>query len=831
MKKIKFNRDWKFCKIDGKMLGQEINGFPEGKTVTLPHDAMIEETPFRECVNEGQTACFPGGYYRYAKEFFVPEEWKEKTVTAEFEGAYMNSLVYLNNDRVGSCHYGYSNFYVNLDHSLLYGKVNRLEVLVNNEEPNSRWYSGSGLYRNVWLYVDDTIHFAIDGIKISTPEVEKESCVVLVQPCVKNEDRHNHKIQVKTEILDGEGKTVTEETSDAFLYGGKELELYQRITLLNPRLWDCGDPYLYTCRLTLCSEGGQTEQTEIKLGVRELKLDPVHGLRINGKQVKLRGACIHHDNGIIGACTLEMAEERRCRLLKEAGFNCIRSAHHPAGKALLDACDKYGILVMDEFSDMWTWPKNRNDYAMYFESDWEKDVERMVEKDFNHPSVILYSTGNEIQEVGTAQGVEINRRIARKIRSLDPSRYVTNAFNGLLASLDYEQAICRELKEKAVREGKGLNDIMGEEPDNMDPGIISGIEVHPAMTEKIDAFMESMDIAGYNYLTLRYTMDHERKPHRVVLGTETFPSEIQELWGIVKRNPYVIGDMTWTGQDYLGETGLGVIAFEGEKEERMGRTAWCGDIDITGKRRPVSYLREIVYGLRKEPYIAVEDPAHYGLKYEKSKWAFEDSISSWTWNGYEGKPVVIEVFAASDEVELFLNGRSLGRKPAGEANRFLAKYDAVYEPGVLTAKAYYTKGDEKTGLDESFEVYEEDLATAGKKLCLRASADHKELTANGGDVSFVTVELCDEKGIVDTQTVKNITVKAEGAGSIQGYGNGDPFFQGSYQQKTIPCFEGRVQAAVRAGFETGEATVTFSAEGCEPAKVRIMVKESVCPQL
>ncbi|MDO4275024.1 MAG: glycoside hydrolase family 2 TIM barrel-domain containing protein [Eubacteriales bacterium] len=815
MKKTSFNQGWKVSKIDGKILGQQINGFPEGREVTLPHDAMIEEKISADCINSTQTAHFPGGYYRYTKEFTAPPEWKNKTVTLEFEGAYMNSRVYLNNDHVGGCHYGYSNFYVELDHSLLYGKVNRVEVLVNNEALNSRWYTGSGLYRNVQLYIGEPVHFAIDGIRISTPDVEKDFSIVQVQPCIKNEDRENHKLQVKTEILDMEGRVVSEETSTSFIYGRTEQTLYQKISVLNPQLWDCDDPYLYTCRLTLQKDGEETEQTELKFGIRKLQLDSIHGLRINGKQVKLRGACVHHDNGVIGACTLEMAEERKCRLLKEAGFNCIRSSHHPAGKALLDACDKYGMLVMDELSDMWTWPKNINDYATYFDTDWEKDVTRMVEKDFNHPSVIMYSTGNEIQEVGTPKGVDLNRRIAEKIRSLDSTRYVTNAFNGLLAAIDYEQVICSDLREKAARESKGLNDIMGETIDIMDSEMISGMEVHPIMTEKIDAFMGSLDIAGYNYLTLRHEMDLERKPHRVVLGAETFPSDIAGLWDIVKRNPHVIGDMTWTGYDYLGETGLGVITFEEKTEERIGRTSWSGDIDITGKRRPISYLREIVYGLRKTPYIAVEDPAHYGMTQKKSKWAFEDSIPSWTWSGFEGKNIAVDIYSSSDEVELFINGKSLGKKPTGEQHQFTAKYEAVYEPGVLEVKAYYKDT-----------VYTEKLHTAKEKLLLCAETDRKELQANGADLAFVTVELRDENSIVNMQERRNIAVEIEGNGIIQGYGNADPYFQGSYQEKNIPAFEGRVQAVVRAGFEPGEIKLIFSSEGCESVEMAIAVKKA-----
>lgn len=814
MRKIDFNLDWKVGKIDGKMLGQQINGFPEGKDIFLPHDAMIEEETERNSINGTQTAYYPGGYYRYTKEFFVPEEWEKKTLTLEFEGSYMNSRVYLNNDYVGSCHYGYSNFYIPLDKSLLYGQKNRIEVFVNNEGLNSRWYTGSGLYRNVWLYTGEEVFFPMDGIHITTPEAEQDLAVILVEPRVKNDDKRNHSIEIITEILNHNGQCMAEEKSSAWIYGRTEQKLRQRIFLEAPKLWDCEQPYLYTCRLTLYKDGIETEKQEIPFGIRKLQLDKVHGLRINGKQVKLRGACIHHDNGIIGACTLKMAEERKCRLLKEAGFNCIRSAHHPVGKALLDACDRYGMLVMDEFSDMWSCAKNINDYASYFETDWEEDLTKMVEKDFNHPSVILYSTGNEIQEVGTPKGVEENRILAEKIRSLDSTRYITNGFNGLLAALDYEQTICKDLMEKAAKEKKGLNDIMGEEPNIMDAQILSGIETHPLMTKKIDDFMDCMDIAGFNYLTLRHEMDHKRKPNRIIIGTETFPSEIVELWKIVKKNNYVIGDMTWTGYDYLGETGLGVISYDGEEKIELGRTAWCGDLDITGKRRPISFLREMVYGLRKLPYLAVENPAHFGKKQQKSKWAFEDSISSWTWPGYEGKQIVVDVYSPSEEVELFLNQKSLGRKKTGENNGFSAKYEILYEPGELRVCAY----------DQGKLTGEDFLFTAGEVTQILTEADQKELHANGQDICFVTAELCDEYRRLNTCTDKEITVEIKGPGMIQGYGNADPYFRGNYQQKTIPAFEGRVQAAVRAGIKKGEIKVKFSAKGCKDVEVIIPVK-------
>ena len=816
MRRTLFNDNWKVTRLTGGILGMHIMGYGEGKEVTLPHDAMIEEERVPDCANGVSTGFYPGGIYRYVKRFYVPWEWAEKTVSIEFEGAYMNTRVYLNGDYMGGCAYGYSNFYISLDKGLLYGEENEIAVLVNNSaEPNSRWYSGSGLYRNVNLMTGNDVHIAADSVKITTPEIEKNTAVVCVEGRIKNRSNHNHGILLKTEIFGPDNKLAAEEVNRVTVYGNTDTYVKQRITIRKPALWSCETPDLYRCELRILEAGEETDTEILNFGIRKLNLDAENGLRINGKEVKLRGACIHHDNGIIGACTLSRAEERRCRLLKEAGFNCIRSSHHPLSKAMLDACDRLGMLVMDELSDMWEHPKNINDYAMFFPDCWEQDVERMIDKDFNHPCVIMYSTGNEIQEVGTPRGAELNRRICEKMRMLDPSRYTTNAFNGLLASLDYKMEISAALREKASREKKGLNDIMGEAINPFQKEVINASSVHPLMTAKIDEFMAPLDIAGYNYLTIRHEMDREEKPNRVILGTETFPSEIAELWKIVRKNKYVIGDMTWTGYDYLGEAALGLITYDGEqKEAGMYRTAYAGDIDLIGHRRPISFFREIVFGLRKDPYIAVERPQYFGRKPKKSQWAFEDSISSWTWRGYEKKPVIVDVYGDGDEVEVFVNDKSKGRRPMGEKFGFAAKYQLEYEPGEIKAVLY--KDGTVCGCYE--------LRTAEAEVELFAEECDTVLKADGQDIVFLTVGMRDKRGNINLQEKKEISICVEGEGILQGYGSADPAAEESYKDTVCHTFDGYVQAAVRSGKKAGKVKATFCAEGCKPLEIVVLTE-------
>lgn len=819
----KFNNTWQFSKGSVSMMAS-LKGSPQYEDVRLPHDAMVHEERTPDTGNGAQTGFWPGGMYTYCKTFEVPKEWEDKTVIVEFEGVYSSAMVYVNDNLAETQLYGYSNFYVVLDKYLEYGHPNQIKVVADNAaEKNSRWYSGSGIYRDVNLLVGSGIHIVADGVRVATPTVAEEASVAEISINLRNLERSREKIRVET-VISYEGNKVVSDSSYVTMFSQGQEQIRQRVCIKDAHLWDTEHPSLYQCEVKVYRTGEiLLDEARVNFGIRKLELDAEYGLRLNGRQIKLRGTCIHHDNGIIGATTLEKAEERRCRQLKEAGFNSIRSAHHPMSKAMLDACDRNGMLVMDELTDIWTNHKNPNDHALHFLEHVETEITRMVEKDYNHPSVIMYSVGNEIPDLGNARGAHLNRYICNLCYELDPSRYTTNAINGWLALGSKMGLIINELMEKseasgqqAEREGEegasGLNSMMAL----MVGDAADALACHPIMTETIEEASQSMDIIGLNYLTGRHELEKNLHPNKTVLGTETFPADIVRLWDIVERNNHVLGDFTWTGYDYLGEAGCGIFYYDGTQNFNgvyPDRTAYIGDINLIGYRRPISYLREIVFGLRNAPYIAVERVDKYNMPHSKSAWMLKDNIASWTWHGYEGKPANVDVYSEADEVELFLNKTSLGRKPAGKAHQFMASYEITYEPGNLLAISY--KNGVETGREE--------LWTAEPQVELEVSCEENVLKADGADLAFITVKLVDKKGIENLWEEKKITVDVEGAGSLQGFGNADPRAIGSYDDTVWKTYDGYVMAVVRAGTKPGQVKVRFSAEGCKEQEIQISV--------
>lgn len=836
MKKQLFHTGWTISRQPGKSMVEAMMSSEEEKEpIVLPYDAMIHEAVAKDTKNAGQTGYYPGKMYYYTKEFEAPQDWEDKLVQLEFEGSYGKTLIYLNGDYVGEQKYGYTNFYVTLNDSLNYGGNNHLEVVVNNEqEKNSRWYSGSGLYRNVQMYVANEVYIPADGVRIQTPEVSGDEAVIDVQIKLNNRGLKKHAVKVEVTISNQNGGMEAKRVCPVTLFADGTEHIEQRLVIQNPKLWSVEEPNLYQCKIQILDGNKVWDEAEDTFGIRTLRLNPYSGFCVNGEPVKLRGACIHHDHGIIGAAELRDAETRKIKKLKEAGFNCIRMAHHPAGKTLLEVCDREGMLVMDEFSDMWTRTKNANDFANDFHENWEQIIEAMVAKDYNHPSVILYGMGNEIQEAGTAKGAQTGRKIHQKIKSLDPARYTTNAVNGIFACGDrFMEVVGQSMQQlgipipdmqQAARDGQqsseqqssaqGGSDALNSMMSVMVGPLADAIALHPIMTEMTEEFMETMDVAGYNYLTGRHAKEHELYPHRVVLGTETFPGDIANLWKTVQENTHVIGDMTWTGYDYLGEAGIGIFHYDGGVNFQAmypERAAYIGDLDILGNRRPISYYREIIYGLRKTPYIGVERVNRYGKNIGQTPWMWKDNIASWTWNGYEGKPAVIDVLSDADEVELFLNGVSKGRKAAGKANDYMAVFQITYEPGELKAVAVR---DGKAC--ESFA-----LNTAGKAEKLSIDTDRTTMEANGQDLAYVMIGLQDEAGNQNLWEEKEIAVQIEGAGSLAGFGSAEPSCERSYFDTVCKTYDGYVMAVIRAGLEPGTTTLTVSAEGLEPLTISI----------
>ncbi len=801
MTAIPFNDGWAYRLPLGPFAAANGEG-ADPVAVRLPHDALRDAERTPHAPGKGAGAYYPPGAFTYLKDFAVPEEWRGKLIRLEIQGAYRRAQVFCNEEFAGNRADGYARFFVDLTPYLRHGEENTLRIEVRSGQ-DSRWYSGAGLHRPVVLHVDEPVHVVPDGVAVTTVRVEDDQAVVDVVTTVANAGLTTQTLNVATTLCGPDGGQAERDETPSTLAPGETALVRQRFYIQEPSLWGPKSPELCTATVDF----GIGEATTVTFGIRTVTVDPRKGLRINGEPVLLRGACIHSDNGPLGAAAIGRADERRIELLKEAGFNAIRTAHNPASPALLDACDRLGVLVMDEAFDMWTRFKTTYDYAAEFPQWWAADLEAMVAKDRNHPSVIMYAIGNEIAEVGTPHGARWARRMAEHVRGLDPTRLVTNGINPFLAVID-------ELPTLAEEAG-GLNELMAAEGGPF--AVVSASESASRRTAESSA---PLDVLGLNYAESRYDIDAELFPHRVIVGSETFPSQIGRLWPMVREAPNVIGDFTWTGFDYVGEVGIGSTAYEEDPDavpalerEYPYLTAWCGDLDITGWRRPVSFYREIVFGLRSEPYVAVQRPEHHGHTVAmRSPWGWSDSVSSWTWPGYEGKPVVVEVYADADEVALLLDGDEVARATVGATTPMLATLEVTYRPGELTAIAH-RRGEE---------VGRTCLSTARTAPRLTAASDRTELRDDDADLAFVAIELRDDDGVLVTQEERTVTVEVTGAGVLAGMCSANPRTEERFTSNTWRTFDGRALAVVRPR-GSGEVTVAVTAEGQESAVVNLTV--------
>ena len=800
MKRESFNEGWQAGLAQTAFA--EVVGTEGAPSVTLPHDVVRDLVRDPQVPDQANTGYFPGGYFRYTKTFDVPVEYRDKAVFLEFEGVYRDAVVFINGDFVAQRPYGYSRFCVRADAYLRHGETNTISVEAR-AHLDSRWYTGGGIHRAVHLLVGDPVHLTVDSVRITTPEVAEDLAVVVVEAAVQNEERTTRTVRVTTRLVDADGATVAEGTAPVTLLPGTTATARMRLPLPRPRLWDVESPHLYTAHTSVSDGDSVVDRDRTGFGVRALQLDPVHGLRINGRTVKLRGACIHHDNGLLGAAAVDRAEERRVEILKEAGFNAIRSSHNPISRAMLDACDRLGMLVLDEAFDIWTKPKTQFDYSTSFPEWWERDIESMVTKDFNHPSVIMYSIGNEIFEVGSPIGSTWGRLLAEKVRELDPTRFVTNAVNGLVAVSD-------DLPDVLTDPANGPTDVnsliaaMSER--------INELGASQLVSMKTEESHALLDVSGLNYCDARYVPDRTDFPNRLILGTETFPGHVDELWRLVQSNSHVLGDFTWTGWDYIGESGVGRTDYPDDDYVRTGfhaafpaLTARCGDIDITGHRLPMSYYRETVFGLRDEPYIAVHRPEFHGRPVVQTPWSWADAVSSWSWSVEPGSPVTVDVYTSADEVELVLDGRSLGRTAVGREKPFIARFETVYEPGELTAVGY------RSGV----EAGRCSLRTAADDVRLVVTPDRADIRADHTDLCYLSIELRDGAGNLATDRDRVLTVKVGGAGVLAGLGTGRGVTEERFDASSCTLLDGRATAIVRPTGPGGIEVRVQTADGAE----------------
>jgi len=784
MQKQLFDSGWEFSKA-GISHHQKDSAIP----VTLPHDAQIYEPRSAEYETGSGGAYFKNCAYVYKKTFKALDEWKDKNIALEFEGVYQWAEVTVNGNLAAVQPYGYSGFIVDITKYLRYDGENTLTVQANNSAvPNTRWYSGAGIYRHVWLRTGGRAYIKPWGVLVKTPNASAAE----VKISLVGASGSAAETDVRTTVSFA-GNTLASAQSHVNIENGCG-GASQSIEVKDAKPWSVDEPNLYTLTAEVISGGEILDSETVTFGFRHVEVDAENGFRLNGVPIKLKGGCVHHDDGLLGSASFDRAEERKVELMKASGFNAIRCAHNPPSPAMLDACDRLGMLVIDEAFDCWRMGKNRNDYHLFFEDWWERDMLAMLHRDFNHPSVVIWSIGNEIGErSGASDGYAWAERLAGCVRREDDTRPVTSA-------------LCGMWFEAAPPDDESKRLLSGGFSENSDPWA--------DLTEK---FAAPLDVAGYNYLYERYEHDHKRFPQRVICGTETFPYKIFESWNAVMRNSYVIGDFVWTSIDYLGETGIGRSEY-GEPLASFSAPypwsqAFCGDIDVCGFKRPQSYYRDILWGVRDVPFICAHHPDNFGKPVAMSVWGWPSVTESWTYPGCEGKKITVEVYSDKDEIELFINGKSQGKKPAGQAARNTASFDVVYEPGVIAAAAW--SGGKECGRSE--------LRTAEAPFAIRLTADRNEIK-RCGDLSYVTAEVLDENGNAVKCANNEITFEITGPGVLQAVGSGNPKSAENYFGSTRRVYEGRAMAVVRSAEVTGEIELRASSGGLEGCAVKINVR-------
>ena len=771
-----------------------------GKAVTLPHDAMLAEP--RTAISAGgtNTGWYEGYDYEYQRTLTVPENELADTHILEFEGVYHNAEVWLNGQKAAFRPYGYTNFYVDCAPYLHAGE-NELRVIARNaDQPNSRWYSGAGIYRPVQLWKARGAHITLNGVKIRT---------LSLQPAIVE-------VRVKTTAPGTVRLTVDDLPA---MQQESDGEAVFTLTLDNARLWTPETPNLYTCRVSFADD----EVTET-FGVRKVAWG-TDGFLLNGKRYIIQGACIHHDNGLLGAVCDPDAVARKVRLLKENGYNAIRSAHNPCSKALLTECDRQGMLVMDEYIDHWYIHKTEYDYVDHFNDWWHQDLTDMVEKDYNHPCVVLYSTGNEVSETAQKRGIALTKEMTDFLHGLDDSRPVTcgvNIFFNFLSSIGFGVYSDEKAKKEAERAEKAKQrgekaakkKAVGSQFFNNLAGLLGdefmkrGATLHGCDVKTRDAFA-NMDIAGYNYGIYRYKHDLKKYPQRLILGSETFCNDAYKFRELAKQEPRLVGDFVWAGMDYLGEVMVGSWEYADYAETFDGGPGWVsagsGRIDLTGKPLGEALYTRVALEADNGPYIAVCPVNHTGDRHSPSAWKMTNAMPSWSWTGCEGRKANVEVYARAARVELVLNGHTVGSKTL--KNDCLARFSIPYESGTLEAVSY-------DAADHEIGRYK--LQSAGGATSL--TLDAEEPAAQTGHLCYVRLRYTDENGITKPLMRGNIQVQVRG-GTLVGLGSACPFNKHSYLDSETDTYYGEALAIVRMG--DGDAMTIAASDGEYSAELTV----------
>ncbi len=722
--KENFDFDWQFVYAGSK--GQENIETEKRQSIDLPHDWDIFHAPSIDAPMGNDGGYYPGGVGIYTKTFPSPKLKAGSTCKLHFEGVYQHATVKLNGKVVGTHGYGYTPFSIDITKHLNSDQPNLLEVKVDNsQQPNCRWYSGSGIYRHVWLEVYE--RGAIDD----------PSKLFIQTECIYG---------ISADGMRADSATVR------IAYEGQKDELR---TYRNVNLWSPEHPELYDV-----SYG----KLHVKHGFRTFTYNAQEGCRLNGQPIKINGACVHHDDGILGAMAFDAAEIRKVRLMKEAGFNLIRTSHNPQTRAMLDACDSLGMMVIDEAFDGWYSEKTAHDYHELIDAHYAEDITAMVLRDRNHPSVICWSIGNEVIERKEIKVVQTARKMKKVILDLDKTRPVTEA----LCSWDSDWEI-------------------------------------------FDPHAEVLDIVGYNYMIHKAQSDHERCPDRVMWQTESYPREAFKNWQNTSRNSFIIGDIVWTGLDYLGESGIGQFYYEGEPrgEHYNGKHfpfhgAYCGDVDMTGWRKPISHYRDMLWNVADGAsdciYMAVREPNNYrNGQISETAWSVWPTWESWNWQGWEGKPIEVEIYTKARGVNLYLNDKLVASKPINEGTEYKAIIPIPYAPGTLRAVAVDANNQEQASAT---------LVTTDKAYTLRLTPDRKVIKADGEDLVYITLEVVDSKGRVVPDAKVEADIDVKGAGRFLAVGSASFKDLEPTTSHHVTTYKGRALIVVRSTQKAGTTTVT-----------------------
>ena len=747
--------DWQFA----------LNDSTRWSPVSLPHDWSILQSFDRNAPSGGDGGYLPTGKGWYRKQLTLGKEYEGQMLRLYFEGVYMNSEVYVNGHRAGGHPYGYISFFVDITPYFVIGK-NEIEVRVDNsQQKNCRWYSGSGIYRHVWLLTTPKTHLDEWGLYVRTTQQGNEWQLKIDAPYTQTDA----KPQLRHTLYDADGQVVATTT------GG---QISQTMTVKNPKLWSPEKPNLYRLKTELILNAATIDELTTTTGFRTVEYDSEKGMRLNGQPYSLNGACLHHDNGILGAAAFDRAEQRKAELLKQAGFNAVRTSHNPPSEAFLKACDEVGLLVIDEAFDGWREKKNDHDYSTLIDEWWQKDLGAMVQRDRNHPSIFCWSIGNEVIERKKIEVVKTAHNMANFCRTLDEHRRpVTSA----LAAWDKDWDI-------------------------------------------YDPLAAEHDIVGYNYMIFKSEEDHKRIPNRVMMQTESFPRDAWRNFQKVQNEPYVIGDFVWTGIDYIGESGIGRWYYDGdipgehwERPVYPWHAAYCGDVDLTGLRKPISHYRSMLWNANGEQlYMAVREPDGYHGKIKETSWSTWPTFECWNWPGHEGKSIDVEVYSRYPSVRLYLNDQLIGEKKLTVNDGMKATFTLPYQPGVLRAEGY---ADNQT--DKSATV---SLTTADEAKTIRLQADRTTLAADGQDLSFITVELVDANGRLNPIAAQQLAVTVKGAATLAAFGNADIKDEDRYCDATHRTWKGRALLVVKSTRKAGSAKVSVTGQGLRPATITIRTK-------